>query len=83
MDFKLSATHILLFGGRLFVGWDDNPMRGNVEIILRGDWSTEEQYMPYGGPTVGAKAIGKATINPHGLENVSYQDVVVQMYFLK
>lgn len=34
-------------------------MRGNVEIILRGDHRTEEQYLPYGGPTVGAKAIGK------------------------
>lgn len=34
-------------------------MRGNVEIILRGDWSTEEQYTPFGGPTVGAKAIGE------------------------
>lgn len=62
MDFKLSATHILLLGGRLFVGWEDNPMRGNVEIILRGDWSTPEQYMPYGGPTVGAKAIGQSSM---------------------
>ena len=34
-------------------------MRGNVEIILRGDHRTPEQYLPYGGPTVGAKAIGK------------------------
>ena len=34
-------------------------MRGNVEIILRGDHRTSEQYLPYGGPTVVAKAIGK------------------------
>ena len=59
IDYKLTATHILLFGGRLFVGWEDQPMRGNVEIILIGDHRTLEQYLPYGGPTVGAKAIGK------------------------
>ena len=59
IDYKLTATHILLFGGRLFVSWEDQPMRGNVEIILRGDHRTSEQYLPYGGPTVGAKAIGK------------------------
>lgn len=62
MDFTLSVTHIFLHGGRLFIGWEDNPMRGNVDIILRGDWTTEEMYLPYGGPTIGAKAIGTSAV---------------------
>ncbi|XP_067947416.1 fibrocystin-L-like [Watersipora subatra] len=73
LDFTLSATHILLFGGRLFVGWEDNPMKGNVEIVLRGDWSTEEQYLPFGGPTVGAKAIGVfGSLDIHGMNRSIY-----------
>jgi len=48
-------------------------MRGNVEIILRGDWSTEEQHLPFGGPTVGAKAIGVfGSLDIHGLPKNVY-----------
>lgn len=58
LDFTFSASHVFLHGGRMIVGWEDKPMRGNVDIILRGDWSSPELNLPYGGPTIGAKAIG-------------------------
>jgi len=56
LDFTLSVTRILLHGGRMFVGWEDHPMRGNVEIILRGDSKTITTR--YDGHNIGAKTIG-------------------------
>ena len=58
-DGNAVTIYCTILQGRLFAGWEDQPMRGNVEIILRGDHRTLEQYLPYGGPTGGAKAIGK------------------------
>ncbi|XP_066276424.1 fibrocystin-L-like [Branchiostoma lanceolatum] len=56
-DYTLEATHIFIQGGRLIVGWPDNPYLGNVHIILHGDHNTSEMPVP-NGPNVGAKAIG-------------------------
>ena len=55
----LECTHLFISGGRLIIGWEDNPMLGYVDIILRGTPFTEELATPYDGPIVGAKAIGK------------------------
>ena len=57
LDLTLSATHILISGGRLIVGWEDAPFRGNAEIILRGNQNTREIFVS-NGPNVGAKCIG-------------------------
>ncbi|XP_078698697.1 fibrocystin-L-like isoform X2 [Branchiostoma floridae x Branchiostoma belcheri] len=56
-DYTLEASHIFIQGGRLVVGWEDNPYLGNIHIILHGDHNTPEMPVP-NGPTVGAKAIG-------------------------
>ncbi|XP_078699976.1 fibrocystin-L-like [Branchiostoma floridae x Branchiostoma belcheri] len=56
-DYTLEAEHIFIQGGRLVVGWPENPYLGNVHIILHGDHNTPELSVP-NGPTVGAKAIG-------------------------
>lgn len=76
MNYTFSATHIFLHGGRLFVGWEDKPMKGNVEIILRGDWTTEEMYLPFGGPTIGSKAIGRCL-------NIYMYIVLLSFLFIK
>lgn len=57
-DINLVADHILIMGGRLIVGWPDNPTTGNVNIILKGSHSTVE-YSSVNGPNLGAKFIGE------------------------
>ena len=57
-NFILTATHILIVGGRLIIGHEDDPFQGLVDIILRGDHLTEELPLP-GGPSMGAKALGE------------------------
>ncbi|XP_069115224.1 fibrocystin-L-like [Argopecten irradians] len=57
-DIDLNATHIIILGGRLVIGWPDAPYLGNSQIILRGNWNTKEYTDLTNAPTVGAKAIG-------------------------
>lgn len=57
MDFVLNCSHILVMGGRLIVGWEEEAFQGHAKIILRGDHYSEDMPLP-GGPNVGAKAIG-------------------------
>ncbi|CAH1247131.1 PKHD1L1 [Branchiostoma lanceolatum] len=56
-DYTLQATHIFIQGGRLVVGWPDEPYLGNVLLSLLGDHSTPDMPLP-SGPNVGAKAVG-------------------------
>ena len=57
-DFVFAASHIVISGGRLIVGWPNNPLKGSAQLVLWGNHLTEEIVMP-AGPVVGAKAIGK------------------------
>lgn len=59
MDFVLNATYIVIGeGGTLIIGWEDQPMIGNVVINLNGNWDTPDIPVQ-GGPNVGSKALGK------------------------
>ena len=58
LDLTLSASHILISGGRLIVGWEDQPYKGQATIELRGTHSSEELPTLH-GPNVGAKALGQ------------------------
>lgn len=57
--YKIEADHIIIMGGRLIIGWPDDPFDGLATITLRGNHSSS-YFFPGDGPTVGAKAIGKS-----------------------
>ncbi|XP_035687262.1 fibrocystin-L-like [Branchiostoma floridae] len=56
-DYTLSAHQILVQGGRLIIGWEDNPFQGTVRMLLRGNHLTPDMPLP-NGPNLGAKALG-------------------------
>ena len=56
-DYTFSATHIIIAGGRLVVGWPKIPFPGQMQFVMRGDSNTPEINLPE-GPKLGAKAIG-------------------------
>lgn len=59
-DFVLNATHIIVLGGRLIIGWPGAPFLGTAQIILRGSWASPEFVELTNAPPVGAKVIGKS-----------------------
>ncbi|KAM5281038.1 fibrocystin-L [Ctenodactylus gundi] len=69
----LNATYISVQGGRLIGGWEDNPFKGELQIVLRGNHSTPEWALP-GGPNQGAKVLGVfGELDLHGLPHVVYK----------
>ena len=61
--YEINADNIIIMGGRLIIGWPDDPFDGLASIVLSGDVSSP-YYVPAGdGPTIGSKAIGKAKTN--------------------
>jgi hypothetical protein len=60
-NFVLNCTYIIIMGGRLIVGWPDNPFPGQVLILLNGEHSTP-RYPTTSGPPVGSKAIGREIV---------------------
>ncbi|XP_021354106.1 fibrocystin-L-like [Mizuhopecten yessoensis] len=68
-NIDLNATHIIILGGRLIIGWPDAPYLGNSQVILRGNWQTAEYTDLTNAPTVGAKAIGVfGGLDLHGID---------------
>ena len=57
-DYTLKVTYLYIEGGRLIVGWEDNPFKGQVQIILEGSHSTPD-FPRVDGPELGSKVIGK------------------------
>ncbi|XP_063113704.1 fibrocystin-L isoform X1 [Cavia porcellus] len=69
----LNATYISVQGGRLIGGWEDNPFKGELQIILRGNHSTPEWALPE-GPNQGAKVLGVfGELDLHGLPRLIYK----------
>lgn len=55
--YNIEADFIIIRGGRLIIGWPDDPFDGLATITLRGNHSSP--YFNAGtGPTLGSKAIG-------------------------
>ncbi|KAL4228553.1 Fibrocystin-L [Mactra antiquata] len=55
--YDIEADHIIIKGGRLIIGWEDNAFDGTATITLRGNGSAP--YFDIGdGPVIGARAIG-------------------------
>ena len=55
-DFTVDVYYIVIQGGRLVIGEENDPFNHKARIILRGDHSTPEISLP--GVELGAKAIG-------------------------
>ncbi|XP_051526679.1 fibrocystin-L-like [Myxocyprinus asiaticus] len=53
----LNATYISIQGGRLIAGWPDEPYRGDLQIILRGNHNTPDWLLP-SGTNQGSKVLG-------------------------
>uniref|UniRef100_A0A8C8ZFE9 Fibrocystin-L n=1 Tax=Prolemur simus TaxID=1328070 RepID=A0A8C8ZFE9_PROSS len=69
----LNATYISLQGGRLIGGWEDDPFKGELKIVLRGNHSTPEWALPE-GPNQGAKVLGVfGELDLHGIPHSIYK----------
>jgi len=56
-DYQLDVEILLLRGGKLQVGTEDEPFQHKFDLILSGNHYTEDQPLP-NGPNLGAKALG-------------------------
>jgi hypothetical protein len=62
-NYVLEADIIFITcGGRLLIGWPDNPFDGLATIILNGNHSSPNFDIVGDGPVLGSKAIGKDMI---------------------
>ncbi|XP_058524528.1 fibrocystin-L isoform X1 [Ochotona princeps] len=69
----LNATYISVQGGRLIGGWEDNPFKGELHIVLRGNHSTPEWALP-NGPNQGSKVLGVfGELDLHGIPRSIYK----------
>nr|XP_061786823.1 fibrocystin-L-like [Nerophis lumbriciformis] len=53
----IDAVYISIQGGRLTVGWEDEPFTGELHIRLRGNHRTPDWLLP-NGPNQGSKVLG-------------------------
>ena len=56
--YEINADNIIIMGGRLIIGWPEEPFVGLASIVLRGNHSTPNYVAVGSGPTIGNKAIG-------------------------
>ncbi|KAK2095397.1 Fibrocystin-L [Saguinus oedipus] len=69
----LNATYISLQGGRLIGGWEDNPFKGDLKIVLRGNHTTRDWALPE-GPNQGSKVLGVfGELDLHGIPRSIYK----------
>nr|XP_034372677.1 fibrocystin-L [Arvicanthis niloticus] len=74
----LNATYISVQGGRLIGGWEDNPFKGVLQIVLRGNHSTPEWAFP-DGLNQGAKVLGVfGELDLHGLPHSVYKTKLLE-----
>lgn len=58
IDHKLQVEVIFINGGQLIIGWENDPILKNVEIILKGTRNSFEFRLPNGYDSIGGKSIG-------------------------
>ncbi|KAK3107032.1 hypothetical protein FSP39_005622 [Pinctada imbricata] len=67
-DFTLNCTYIIILGGRLVVGFPEEPFLSTANIVLRGSHSTPE-YPHTTGPVIGSKVIAVfGGLDLHGID---------------
>lgn len=57
-DHRLEADLIFINGGQLIVGWENDPILTNVEIVLTGEKNSLSYDLPNGFQRLGSKTIG-------------------------
>ncbi|XP_061122944.1 PKHD1 like 1, tandem duplicate 1 [Syngnathus typhle] len=68
----IDAVYIVIQGGRLLAGWEDEPFTGDLHIRLRGNHSTPDWPLP-NGPNLGSKVLGVfGTLELYGEPRSSY-----------
>ena len=55
----IKANHIVIIGGRLLAGYNNNNYNGHLDMILTGTLASPTYSLPSDGPNIGAKALGK------------------------
>lgn len=76
--YELNANNIIIMGGRLIIGWPDDPFLGEASIILRGNHSSPNYVAQGSGPTIGSKALGKTPahfLTPYYTLHIIFADV--------
>jgi hypothetical protein len=58
LDNRLEAEIIFINGGQLIVGWENDTFEHNMEIVLNGEKSDANFYLPNGFDSIGVKGIG-------------------------
>ena len=58
LNHTLNAELIFINGGQLIIGWENDPILNNVDIILRGTKDSINFYLPDGFSNIGGKGIG-------------------------
>lgn len=58
MDHRVEADVIFINGGQLIVGWENDPMLNNVEIVLNGVKDALDYKLPNRIDSIGGKGIG-------------------------
>ncbi len=57
LDNRLEADLIFINGGQLIIGWEHEPMRFNVDVVLTGRRGGLHFTLPNGFDTIGTKAL--------------------------
>lgn len=58
INHRLEANIIFINGGQLIIGWENNPILTNVEIVLWGEKSKSVFKLPEGFSMIGSKGMG-------------------------
>lgn len=58
IDHRLEVEIIFINGGQLIIGWENDPILTNVEIVLKGEKDSIDFYLPDGQSKIGGKGIG-------------------------
>ncbi|XP_078254550.1 PKHD1 like 1, tandem duplicate 1 [Rhinoraja longicauda] len=73
MNIVLNATYISIQGGRFIAGTLEEPFRGELLIVLRGDHKTPDWPLP-NGPNQGSKVLGVfGGLELHGIPHQLYR----------
>ncbi|KAJ8389419.1 hypothetical protein AAFF_G00119570 [Aldrovandia affinis] len=69
----VSAIYISIQGGRLIAGWHDDPFKGELCIILRGNHHTPDWPLSF-GPNQGSKVLGVfGSLDLYGMPHKTYR----------
>lgn len=73
IDHHFEVEFIFINGGQLIIGWEDNPIKTKVEIVLKGESNSLDFRLPDGLSLIGGKGIGVyGGLDIHGVARTSW-----------